>query len=75
MRTLAVLQHYGSVRKVADALGISRVAVSKWRKAGIVPEGSAYKLQSITDGALQVDPALYALKRGATRALRASALA
>ena len=38
-------------------LGISRQAVDQWGEA--VPEGSAYKLQVITGGRLQVDPACY----------------
>ena len=58
MRTSDVLAHYqNDSHAVAAALGISRQAVEKWDTA--VPEGSAYKLQAITGGKLQVDPRLY----------------
>ena len=53
-----VLSHYGNKQSaVAAALNISRAAVNKWPE--VVPEGSAYKLQAVTGGALQVNPALY----------------
>lgn len=58
MRKSDVLAHYGSSNEVAKALDISRQAVEKW--PAVVPEGSAYKLQVITNEALRVDPALYA---------------
>lgn len=57
MRKQTVVEHFGSEAKVAEALEISRAAVWKW--PDIVPEGSAYKLQVITNGALQVDPTCY----------------
>lgn len=53
-----VLAHFqNSPSAVAAALEITTSAVSAWGE--IVPEGSAYKLQVVTGGALQVDPALY----------------
>lgn len=57
MRTKAVINHFKTRSGVALALGISRAAVSKW--GPIVPEGSAYKIESITRGAVRVDPKLY----------------
>ena len=57
MRTKTAIKHYGSRAAIALALGISRAAVSKW--GPFVPEGSAYKLESITGGVLRVDPKLY----------------
>lgn len=57
MRTKAVIKYYKNRAAIALALGISRAAVSKWGL--VVPEGSAYKLESITGGALRVDPKLY----------------
>lgn len=47
----------GAVSKIAQALGISRAAVSKW--PDLIPEGSAYKLESITDRKLRVDARNY----------------
>lgn len=52
-----VLKHFGTLETIAQALKISRSAVSQW--GVIVPEGSAYKLQVLTGGRLQVKPDLY----------------
>ena len=49
----------GSQRKLADALGISESAVSQWVDRGLVPMGRAYQIESLSGGALKVDPALY----------------
>ncbi len=58
MYTRDALKHFdGNRAAIARALGITRGAVSLWGE--IVPEGSAYKLESITGGNLKVDPALY----------------
>lgn len=57
MLTKDVIKHFGSQILVARALGISRAAVSKWPKR--VPQGSAYKIESITNGDLKVNPADY----------------
>ncbi len=51
------IEHFGSPTNLAKALAISTSAVYQW--GDIVPEGTAYKLQVITAGALQVDQALY----------------
>jgi transcriptional repressor of cell division inhibition gene dicB len=58
MLTKDAIDHYGSRAAIAAALNISRAAVGKW--AEVVPEGSAYKIESLTDRKLRVDPALYA---------------
>jgi len=52
-------QHFGNRRKLAEALGITSQAVSQWAKRGQIPEGVAYKLQVITNGALVVNPVDY----------------
>ena len=54
MRKTDVIQHFGSAAKVAAALDISRAAVSQWPED--VPESSAYKIESVTGGALRVAP-------------------
>lgn len=66
MQKQAAIDHFGSASKLADALGISDSAVSLWDE--VIPEGSAYKLQVITGGALQVDQSMYKNrpKRGQT---------
>lgn len=57
MRKSDVIKHYGTLTAVAAALDISLAAVSQWKR--IVPEGSAYKIESLTAGKLKVDPRLY----------------
>lgn len=52
MRTSEVIEHFGGVKQVADALEIWPQAVYQW--GDIVPESSAYKIEVITDGALKV---------------------
>jgi DNA-binding transcriptional regulator YdaS (Cro superfamily) len=52
VKTSDAVQHFGGRRQVAEALGVTRQAVSKWGK--YVAEGSAYKLQHITKGKLKV---------------------
>lgn len=51
MKKVDVIRHFGTASKVAAALGISRAAVAQWGER--VPEGAAYKLESITAGALR----------------------
>ena len=58
MRKSDVIAHFGGTQtKVAEALGITKSAVSQW--PDVIPEGMAYKLQVITAGMLRVDPSLY----------------
>jgi len=52
------IAHFGSRVALAKALGVTKGAVSLWGQ--VIPEGSAYKLESLTKGALRVDPQLYA---------------
>lgn len=60
MRKETAVAHFGSDVEVARALKISRQAVGKW--PDVIPEGTAYKLQVITGGRLQVDPSCYRKK-------------
>lgn len=55
-----VKSHFKSSKVIAKVLGISKSAVAQWPE--IVPERSAYRLQYITSGQLQVDPTLYRAK-------------
>ena len=63
MFTKAVVAHFGTQQKVADALGISKQAVSRWHKQKVVPRGAAYQIQVLTAGKLQVDPSAYGPKK------------
>ena len=56
-----VIDHFGSIQAAANALGITKSAVSQWKAK--VPRGAAYIAQAITDGALKVDPAEYPPKK------------
>jgi len=60
MKTADALALYESTLEIGRVLGISRQAVDQWGE--VVPEGSAYKLQVITGGRLQVDPSCYQKK-------------
>lgn len=58
MKKSDVIAHFGGTQvQVADALGITKSAVSQWSE--VIPEGIAYKIQVITAGLLRVDPSLY----------------
>jgi DNA-binding transcriptional regulator YdaS (Cro superfamily) len=59
MKVAEAEQHFGTRRKLAEALGITSQAVAQWGKRGQIPEGMAYKLQVVTEGALKVNPADY----------------
>ena len=54
MNPETVIQHFGSVRAVAETLGITRQAVEQWVAAQRVPVGRAYQIQVLTRGQLQV---------------------
>ena len=54
MKTSEAVAHFGGYRKLAEVLDISTQAIYGWGE--IVPEGRAYQLQVITDGALVAVP-------------------
>lgn len=60
----ALLEYFGSLSAIAAALGITLQAVSQWDS--LVPELTAYKVESVTRGKLKVDSNLYA--KGSARA-------
>ncbi|NUW71396.1 Cro/Cl family transcriptional regulator [Vibrio mediterranei] len=53
MNKKLVIDHFGSQQAVANALGISQVAVHKWKDN--IPELRAYQIEKITEGALKVE--------------------
>lgn len=54
-----VLAHYGTLTKAAEAAEITIQAISQWPDEQPIPEGSAYKFESLTHGALKVDKSIY----------------
>lgn len=65
MLTIDAVQYFDGRRSLAERLGISVQAVAKWGEA--VPEGTAYKLQVVTNGRLRVDPSVYPGRRRTSR--------
>jgi len=57
MKTIDAIEHFGSKRKLAQALDVSTQAIYKWGE--IIPALRAYQLQDITDGELEVEPGDY----------------
>ncbi len=57
MRKDDLIRHFGTGVAVAEALGVTKSAVSQWDD--IIPEGMAYKAQVVTGGMLRVNPADY----------------
>lgn len=54
MLTSDVIRHFGSVRAIAETLGIRRAAVYAWGK--MVPPLRAAKLAEVSGGALTFNP-------------------
>lgn len=48
MRKAAVVEHFGTLTALADALGIGKAFVSKW--GDDVPQRYAYEIERITKG-------------------------
>ncbi len=61
MKKEQVLKYFGSMSATAKAIGVTFQYVHQW--ADLIPQGMAYKIESVTGGALKVDPALYVTKR------------
>lgn len=53
----SVYRYYKSFKAIAKALGITKSAVSQWPE--LIPEGMAYKIESLTHGKLKVVRKLY----------------
>ena len=54
MTTQEAIDHYGGIKKLADALSIWPQAIYKWQADGI-PLSRQYELQIKTNGALMAD--------------------
>lgn len=59
-------EYFGTYAKVADALGISKGAVSQWN--GSIPEERQLELHRLTKGALKADAKILAKYREILRA-------
>lgn len=57
MKTKDAIKYFGSAARLAEALGISRPAVSQW--GAVVPLGSAALIEKLTAGDVSIDPACY----------------
>jgi DNA-binding transcriptional regulator YdaS (Cro superfamily) len=57
MRTEDVLARFGSQKAAADAIGITRAAISQW--GPVVPFISALRLEAMTDGELKLEHDAY----------------
>lgn len=55
MNKADVVAYFGNQTKVAEALGISHVAVSRWKDE--IPLLRAYQIEELTKGKLKVEPA------------------
>lgn len=51
-----IIKHYGSPKKVADALNITVDRVYRWRERGFVPARMQATIAGYTDQALKVSP-------------------
>lgn len=53
MNTDQAVAHFGSKKKLADALGITAGAVTLWKN--VIPLLRQYQIQAVTGGGLKVD--------------------
>lgn len=52
MKKTAAVKHFGSVIKLAAALGIARNSIYQWKET--IPQGRAFQLHVLTKGKLKV---------------------
>jgi hypothetical protein len=57
MLTIDAIAFFGTKAAIAKALGISKQAINEWDD--VVPEGRAYQLEVVTNGALKACPHHY----------------
>lgn len=60
MRKSDVVEHFGTLTKIAEVLDIGLSSVSEWDE--IIPQGRAYQIQVITAGMLKVNQRDYEKK-------------
>ncbi|MEL4390664.1 Cro/CI family transcriptional regulator [Shewanella xiamenensis] len=54
MKTKDAISHFGNKLKLAEALSVTKSAISQW--GADVPELRAYQIERLTHGALKVNP-------------------
>lgn len=52
-----VIKHFGSQRRLAQSLNITRSSVSQW--GAVIPEKQALRIEKLTRGILKYDAKLY----------------
>jgi DNA-binding transcriptional regulator Cro len=60
MKYAAALKFYKTPRAMAQAAGVTRQAVNLWKKSGVVPEISAWRLNRHSGGRLKFNLMDYA---------------
>lgn len=63
-----VLRYFKKKRLVAEVLGISHVAVVRWKS--VIPKLRAIELDEITGGELKYNPELYKKKNNTSHEMR-----
>jgi transcriptional regulator with XRE-family HTH domain len=56
MQILQAIAHYGTQKRLADALDVEQSNISKWLKKGAIPYLRQIELQFITKGKLKAEP-------------------
>ncbi len=55
MNKKSAINHFGTQKKLASALGISQAAISKWPEN--IPPLRAFQIEQLMNGQLRADPA------------------
>jgi len=59
MNPKQVIEHFGGIPRVAEALGLKAPTIYDWIEAGEVPEARQYQIEMASNGMLRADkPAL-----------------
>lgn len=59
MQTIDAINFFGTKTKLAEVAGVSQAAVSRWVKAGYIPQGAAADLAVVTCGTLRFNRDFY----------------
>jgi DNA-binding transcriptional regulator YdaS (Cro superfamily) len=65
MKKADAIAYFGSVSKLAAALGLGQPSVSEW--GDIVPPLRQLQIQHLTGGRLQAEPEVFQIRRGRWR--------
>ncbi|EOL9120199.1 Cro/CI family transcriptional regulator [Enterobacter ludwigii] len=70
MLTTDAIEFFGTKTKLAEIAGVSQAAVSRWVKAGYIPQGAAADLAVVTCGSLKFNREFYQTKKTESLAKR-----